>query len=59
MPLVHFLLAYDRSVQKLVFQQAYGNPSEALTVSRWWVSYSRRCTRGRSSMLRRVSTRRE
>jgi hypothetical protein len=30
MPLVHFLLAYDRSVQKLVFEQAYSDPSEAL-----------------------------
>jgi hypothetical protein len=30
MPLVHFLLAYDRSIQKLVFQQGYDNPIEAL-----------------------------
>lgn len=30
MPLVHFLLAYDRNVQKLVFEQPYNDPGEAL-----------------------------
>jgi hypothetical protein len=30
MPLVHFLLAYDRSIQKLVFERAYSDPVEAL-----------------------------
>jgi len=30
MPLVHFLLAYDRNAQKLVFEQAYSDPREAL-----------------------------
>jgi len=30
MSLVHFLLAYDRNVQKLVFQHAYSDPGEAL-----------------------------
>jgi len=30
MPLVHFLLAYDRNVQKLVFEQPYSDPHEAL-----------------------------
>jgi hypothetical protein len=30
MPLVHFLLAYDRNIQMLVFEQAYNDPGEAL-----------------------------
>ena len=30
MPLVHFLLAYDRRQQKLVFEQPYTDPAEAL-----------------------------
>ena len=30
MPLVHFLLAYDRRRQKLVFEQAYTDPGDAL-----------------------------
>jgi hypothetical protein len=30
MPLVHFLLVYDRSKQELVFEQAYSDPAEAL-----------------------------
>jgi ketopantoate hydroxymethyltransferase len=31
MPLVHFLLVYDRDQQKLVFRRAYADPAEALT----------------------------
>jgi hypothetical protein len=30
MPLVHFLLVYDRKLQKLVFEHAYKDPAEAL-----------------------------
>jgi hypothetical protein len=30
MPLVHFLLVYDRSEQQLVFNRAYSDPAEAL-----------------------------
>lgn len=30
MPLVHFLLVYDRSQQRLVFEQPYADPTEAL-----------------------------
>jgi hypothetical protein len=30
MPLVHFLLVYDRHQQKLVFEKAYSNAAEAL-----------------------------
>lgn len=30
MPLVHFLLAYDRSLGRLVFEQPYANPAAAL-----------------------------
>ncbi len=30
MPLVHFLLVYDRSQQRLVFEQPYTDPVEAL-----------------------------
>jgi hypothetical protein len=29
-PLVHFLLVYDRKQQRLVFQRAYTDPGEAL-----------------------------
>jgi len=30
MPLVHFLLVYDRKLQKLVFERPYTDPAEAL-----------------------------
>lgn len=30
MPLVHFLLVYDRKQQKLVFEKPYADPAEAL-----------------------------
>lgn len=30
MPLVHFLLAYDRRMQRLVFQQPYADSTEAV-----------------------------
>jgi len=30
MPLVHFLLVYDRKVGRLIFEQAYTDPAEAL-----------------------------
>ncbi len=30
MPLVHFLLVYDRKAQRLVSEQAYSDPAEAL-----------------------------
>lgn len=30
MPLMHFLLVYDRSQQRLVFEQSYTDPAEAL-----------------------------
>jgi hypothetical protein len=30
MPLVHFLLVYDRKLQKLVFEHPYRDPAEAL-----------------------------
>jgi len=30
MPLVHFLLVYDRDLQRLVFQQPYTDPGVAL-----------------------------
>lgn len=30
MPLVHFLLVYDRQLQKLVFEHEYKSPVEAL-----------------------------
>jgi hypothetical protein len=30
MPLVHFLLVYDRKQQKLVFEEPYADPAEAL-----------------------------
>ncbi len=30
MPLIHFLLVYDRRQQKLVFEKAYSNAAEAL-----------------------------
>lgn len=30
MPLVHFLLVYDRQQQKLVFEKSYADPAEAL-----------------------------
>jgi hypothetical protein len=30
MPLIHFLLVYDRDRQQLVFKKAYENPSEAV-----------------------------
>ncbi len=31
MPLVHFLLVYDRKQQQLVFEQPYSDPAEALS----------------------------
>ncbi len=30
MPLIHFLLVYDRDLQRLVFEQPYADPAEAL-----------------------------
>jgi hypothetical protein len=30
MPLVHFLLVYDRSQQRLVYEQPFSDPAEAL-----------------------------
>ena len=36
MPLVHFLLVFDRKAQRLVFEQPYTDPGEALPRTRRW-----------------------